>query len=283
MRRLFSWIAVVAAALAGALAAGAVRAGGAGAAPAAVSAPASVGAATTPPASKARLREPVCQKALDPGQRSVSVTAVMRPVSGTQKLQIRFSLFTKTTPGTTFSEVHGGDLGTWISPTQPTLGRRKADVWVLNHPVADLPAPAVYRFQVAFRWIGKHNRVLGTVVRNGPRCFQQELRPDLQVQGVTVTPNAKGTKDRYDVTVDNGGLTAAGPFIVNFTYQDPTTQTPVVAPLNVPALGSHKSVLLHWAGPVCKPTAPPTIDVDPAGQVDDYNTVNNTYQVVCPS
>jgi hypothetical protein len=235
------------------------------------------------PASKAHLRENVCQKALDPGQRTISVTAVMRPVGGTRQLQLRFDLLTRPSGATSFTQVHGGDLGTWITPAQPTLGRRRGDVWVLNHPVADLPAPAVYRFQVMFRWIGAHNRVLGTVTRTGTKCAQPELRPDLQVQSVTVTPNVKGTKDLYDVTVYNGGLTAAGPFIVDFTYQDPSTGTPVVAPENVPGLRAHKAVVLHWLGPVCKPDAPPTIDVDPAGQVDDYDTVNNTYQVVCPS
>lgn len=240
-------------------------------------------ASTTIPAAKATLRANVCQKALDPGQRTISVTAVMRPVAGTRQMQLRFALLTRTSVSTPFAPVQGGDLGTWITPSNPTLGRRAHDVWVLNHPVADLPAPARYRFQVSFRWIGAHNRVLGTVVRMGARCVQKELRPDLQVGSVTVTPNAKGTKDRYDVTILNGGLTAAGPFIVDFTYQDPTTGTPVVAPENVPGLRAHKSVVLHWAGPVCKPTAPPTINIDPAGQVDDYNTTNNTYQVVCPS
>jgi hypothetical protein len=267
MRRRLVWVAMLTAALFGVLVAGVIAAD----------------AAVTPAAGKARLRAPLCQKALDPGQRTVSVTAVMRPVAGTQKLQMRFNLLTKAVGGTTYSAVHGGDLGTWISPPQPTLGRRAADVWVLNHPVADLPAPAVYRFQVEFRWIGAHNRVLADVVREGPRCAQPELRPDLQVQSVTITQNPKGTKDLYDVTIYNGGLTAAGPFIVDFNYQDPTTQTPVVAPQNVVGLKPHRAIVLSWAGPVCKPAAPPTIEVDPAGQVDDYNTVNNTYQVVCPS
>lgn len=243
---------------------------------------ASGGSVLIPPA-KAKLRANLCQRSLDPGQRMVSVTAVMRPVAGTRSMQLRFDLLTRTSGSPVFTAVHGGDLGTWISPSEPTLGRRAHDVWVLHHPVADLPAPAAYRFQVSFRWIGAHKRVLGTIVRNGHRCYEPELRPDLQVQGVTVTPNAKGTKDRYDATIENGGLTAAGPFIVDFTYQDPDTGTPVVVPANVPGLGRHQSVVLHFVGPLCKPTAPPTIQVDPAGQVTDYNTANNDYQVVCPS
>jgi CARDB protein len=261
---------------------------GAACAVACIALPAALASTTVPvpvPPGKAKLRVKPhdCQKALDPGQRTISITAVMRPVPGTRAMQLKFDLLTKTAGAPGFTEVNGGDLGTWISPTDATLGRRAHDVWVLNHPVADLPAPALYRFQVSFRWIGAHRRVIAAVVRNGPKCFQQELRPDLQVQSVTVTPNDKGTKDRYDATVYNGGLSPAGPFIVDFTYQDPTTGTPVVVPANVPGLRRHRSVDLEFIGPVCKSTAPPTIEIDPAGQVDDYNTDNNTYHVVCPS
>src|SRR5690348_3472567 len=68
---------------------------------------------------KARLRAPRphdCQKALDPGQRMISVTAVMRSVPGTQQLQLKFVLLTKAPGSQAFTPVQGGDLGTWISP-----------------------------------------------------------------------------------------------------------------------------------------------------------------------
>jgi hypothetical protein len=264
----------------------------AAAVPAAVGTPAGAARATRKPAvpgasanpaSRAHLTTNVCQKALDPGQRTVATTAVMKSMPGTVKLQMRFELMTEAGDATTFTPLRGGDLGTWISPQQVTLGQRPGDVWKLNKPVVDVPAPASYRFQVTFRWVGAHAHVLATLTRNGPTCYQPELRPDLQVQGVTVTPDTKGTHDTYAVAVYNGGLTAAGPFVVDFSYTDPSTQAPVVAVHNVSGVRSHQTVKLDWDGPVCKPSAPPTIDIDPAGQVGDYNTSNNTYTIVCPA
>ncbi|MBV9950084.1 MAG: hypothetical protein JOZ69_24805, partial [Myxococcales bacterium] len=57
----------------------------------AVSAP-SAGASTLP---RARVQALVCQHALDPPMRLVSLTAVMRPLTGTKRMQLRFSLLRK--------------------------------------------------------------------------------------------------------------------------------------------------------------------------------------------
>ena len=52
--------------------------------------------------------------------------------------------------------------------------------------VVDLKAPATYRLRAIFRWLGAHDKVLGTTVRTSPSCYQPELRPDLQVKTITV-------------------------------------------------------------------------------------------------
>src|SRR5437870_3826157 len=72
--------------------------------------------------SRAMLRGNVCQKALDPGQRTISVKAVMHSIPGTRQMQLKFVLLTKTAGAPAFTVVQGGDLGTWISPAEPTLG-----------------------------------------------------------------------------------------------------------------------------------------------------------------
>ena len=61
---------------------------------------------------RTRLRHFVCQRALDPAARAVSVTAVMRPLPGTKKLELRFQLQSKSKPGGAYGAVSGGDLGT---------------------------------------------------------------------------------------------------------------------------------------------------------------------------
>jgi hypothetical protein len=227
---------------------------------------------------RARLRGFVCQHALEPSQRLVSVVAVMRPLPGTRRLELRFDLIATGPAATMSGYVHGGDLGTWISPPkQPiTLGTRPGDVWSLNHPVADLPAPATYRFRVTFRWVGAHRRVLGDAVRESPRCIQPELRPDLQAVAFVAQPMPnKPKRDSYVATITDDGSTGAGPFDVEFT--DGT----IIKHHVVSHIKPHQTLTLNFEGPVCDSTAPPTMTIDPTQQVDDYNRTNNSLTATC--
>ena len=123
--------------------------------------------------------------------------------------------------GTTRSLAGAGDLGTWRSPKDPTLGRRAGDVWMLRKTVSDLDAPARYRFRVTFRWLGVHGTVLATAVRDSGSCTQRELRPDLLVRGTTVTDiTGAPARQRYTADIADAGATAAGPFAVLFTPGD---------------------------------------------------------------
>jgi hypothetical protein len=233
-------------------------------------------AATTP---RASLQQFVCQRALDPGQREVSVTAVMRPLKGTRRLELLFDLLSKTPPATTYSVVHGAGLGTWVTPTDPpTLGSRPGDVWKVYHPVADLPAPASYRLQVEFRWIGTHQRVIGGQVHVTKTCYQPELRPDLDAASFTAQATPGHPKrDTYTAEIANRGLTGAGPFQIQFTFGTTVTDR------TVKHLGAHEHRTFTFAGPVCDSSAAPSMTLDPDQQVDDYNRANNSLTAACPA
>jgi hypothetical protein len=234
------------------------------------------GAAGSAP--RALLDEFVCQKALDPGQRSVSVRAVMRPLKNTHRMSLRFVLLSRADGGP-FTQVHGGILGTWQFPTDPpTLGTRPGDIWRLSSPVVDLPAPAIYRFQVEFRWIGAHGRVIGTQVRTSRNCFQPELRPDLAAVSFDAQPVAgHPKKDAYTAVIADEGATGAGPFQVQFTFGT------VVKDHTVTHIRAHQELAFNFQGPVCDSTAPPTMTIDPDQQVDDYNRSNNSITATCPA
>ena len=109
---------------------------------------AGVAAASSHGAARAQLRSFICQKARDPGQREVSVTAVMRPVKGTEKLEAPLRVAEQGVRGRslrTLVVVLGGNLGTWLSPTNPpSLGTRPGDVWNVNHPVFGDGAASAY-------------------------------------------------------------------------------------------------------------------------------------------
>ncbi len=234
------------------------------------------GAAATTSVAKAQLRGFVCQTARDPANRGVVITAVMRPLSHTQRLSLRFDLLVGAHRHGSTSMVHFGDLGTWIYPSNRTLGRRPGDVWIVHHPVAQLQkAPAYYRFKVSFRWLGAHSHVLGTAVRYSPTCFQPELRPDLQVAAIQVAAQY-ATHDLYKVLIRNVGASAT----------DQTVEVAITGrpkPKTIAALGPHSKRWIALPGPLCNPTAPPTVTVDPSGVIDEFNYSNNSLTATCPA
>ena len=100
----------------------------------------------------------------------MAVTAVMRPVAGTQHMAIRFTLLRETVDSPSFKPIKAGDLGHWLSPSDSTLGQRADDVWMVRKLIKDLGGPAVYRLRVEFRWTDAHNRVLAHALHNTSIC-----------------------------------------------------------------------------------------------------------------
>lgn len=234
-----------------------------------------------PAAPRAQLRNFVCQPALDPANRAVSIEAVMRPVAGTRTLQLRFDLLVGHGDSLTGSStVRVGDLGVWITPKNPTLGRLPGDVWNFAKPVVELSAPAIYEFRVAFRWIGARNRVIRAAVLYSQPCRQRELRPDLLVRSITVTPIAgQPGNDLYTAVIRNAGATRAGPFDVLFAPADSSpAQTHTVR-----RLGPRTSRTEEFVGSACTAVSAPTVTVDSAAQVNDLNRSNNSLTAVCPA
>lgn len=227
---------------------------------------------------RAALRGFGCHPALDPPNRSVSVTAVMRPLPGTKRLSLEFDLLVSHGASAGPTLVRAGGLGTWIKPENPTLGQLPGDVWTVHKPVVELGAPATYRFRVSFRWTGAHGHVLGTAVRYSATCRQRELRPDLLVRSIAVTPiQGRPDLNLYTAVVANEGNTAAGPFEVLFAPADGSApQTHTVARLR-----AHTSRVETFVGPLCDAASAPTITVDSASQVDDLNRANNTVAATC--
>jgi hypothetical protein len=133
---------------------------------------------------------------------------------------------------------------------------------------------------VSFRWTGAHGKVLGTATRYSRSCRQREMRPDLTVKSIAVSPIAgHPKKELYTAVVANQGLTGAGPFQVLFVPGDSSAPTPVT----VPYLGAGNTRTLSFTGPLCDATSPPTVTADSASQIDDFNRANNQLSAVCPA
>ena len=229
---------------------------------------------------RTQLRAFSCHRALDPGDRSVALTAVMRPVAGTRHMAMRFDLSMSSPNLMTPKVVSAGDLGVWITPRNPTLGQLPGDVWKLQKSVVNLAAPATYRLRVMFRWTGAGGHTLATLVRYSPKCQQRELRPDLLVQSITVTPSAtQPHEDVYTAAISNAGNSSAGPFQVLFAPASGTgTET-----RTVPKLRAHRNLSVRFVGPICTTGEAPTITADSTMQVDDLNRANNSLVATCPA
>jgi hypothetical protein len=233
----------------------------------------------------AHLRGFSCQRAVRPVARTVSVTAVMRPVKSTKKMALRFELLMRTRSSGRWSGVSGGDLGSWVSPPNPTLGQRAGDVWILHKSVIDLAAPAAYRYKVTFRWTGSHGKTLATTSRWTATCNQRELRPDLVVQSIDVQPDpGHPNRNVYVATIANNGATAARSFDLQFAAPGAGSQQ--LQNHTISLLRAHstlKGPATTFVGPVCSNTAASMITADPDGTVDDFNRANNTLSADCSS
>jgi CARDB len=229
------------------------------------------------PAPRDQLRSFVCQKALDPPTRAVSIQAVMRPVTGTTKMQMRFDLMRKTKSGAPFKIVRGHFLGSWLTPDNSTLGQRPGDVWIVNHPVVGLPAPATYRFRFSFRWLGSSGQQLLSAVQSSSTCYQPELRADLFVRSLTVTPLASGNS-AYVATIGNRGLTAAGPVEVDLAGVGSAKQAQTLGSVGPKSLARQRFV-----APACTPGANLAVTVDPSHTIDEYDFANNVLTMPCPA
>jgi hypothetical protein len=242
---------------------------------------ATASAQSSPAPPNDQLRSLVCQKALDPPARAVSIQAVMRPVTGTAKMQMKFQLMRQSKPHGRFVAVKGRGLGSWISPSDPTLGQQSGDVWILNHPVVNLAAPATYKFKVTFKWTGTQGQTLGTDTLVSTTCYQPELRADLFVRSLTVTPITSGPSAgqwAYTAEVDNRGLSGAGPVEVVFAAGN---ATPV--PATIAWVGAKSSARQRFVAAPCTAGSTLTVTVDPTQSIDEYDYANNALTMACPA
>lgn len=236
-----------------------------------------VGAPALPPASSAASALPasltglVCHHALAPASRSMSDTAVVRPVAGTVKLGVEFRLIRKST---TTGAITTLKLGGWLTKK---LGQT-SDVWRVIHKVSDLAAPDNYRFAVSFHWIGAKGKLLAKAVHLSRRCHQPELRPDLEVLSIGVQADSSDPqKDSYAVALRNAGATSAKDFYVSFSDQG------TVARRWLARLYPHQTRTLTFTGPLCSSSNPPKVTADPLDHVDVYSRSQATLTATCPA
>ncbi|MDX6667865.1 MAG: hypothetical protein QOK04_1245 [Solirubrobacteraceae bacterium] len=191
--------------------------------------------------------------------------------NGKDRLQMRFDVYKRVPGSLVFQRIQAPGLGTW----------NKADAGVTKYrfrqKVENLPAPAVYRAVVSFRWLNATTgKVFARTKRTTVSCLQPDPRPDLRVGRVTGT-RLVGGNVRYDVVVRNDGRSRASDFDVVLNVgglaQPPSTLAGLAA-------GTRQVVRI--TGPRCDPGSQLRVDVDPDNRVSEADETNNSLTVDCP-
>jgi CARDB len=212
-----------------------------------------------------------CASALEPDARQAIFEGRMRSVRGAVRMQMRFTLQSRSRETPRWRAVPAPGFGRWLT-SDANVGR-----YVYTKRVISLAAPASYRTIVRFRWLDAAGDRVASARSISPVCRQQDLRPNLRPLGVEAREGADAEHARYLVPLVNRGHTLAGPFDVVVSV-DGTT----LAPAQVPELGPGEHALVEVQGPPCSAGQMLTVDVDPTGAVDERNEADNRFSVPCP-
>src|SRR3954469_11114475 len=211
------------------------------------------------------------QSALDPDARLAVFEGRMRIARGAARLQMRFTLQTRTAGEPRWHALRAPGFGRWL--TSDTGGGG----YVSTKRLPSLLAPASSRTVVRFRWLAGDGRRLGGDRDTSAACRQRDLRADLRPRGVEARAGADAGRARYVVPVANRGHTAAGPFEVVVSVAGTT-----LTPFRAPGLAAGETVLVEVEGPMCPAGQMLTVDVDPTGAVDERSEADNRLTVACP-
>jgi hypothetical protein len=186
------------------------------------------------------------------------------------KMQMRFTLQTRTAEVLTWSKVNAAGFGVWI--TAP----RGFSRYLYDKTVENLVAPASYRAVVDFRWRAASGHVLRRSRSASGVCKQPDPRPNLAVARVAVQPAAVAGRRRYVATILNAGRGDAGPFDVDFTLDGKLLGTVTLDRL---APGKQRSVFI--TATACTPGQEVTAVADARAAVDESDEADDTLSTLC--
>jgi CARDB len=212
-----------------------------------------------------------CESALDPAARSATFEGRMRVRKGARKMQMRFTLQTRTAEDPTWRKLPASGFGKWLT-SDPGVGR-----YVYTKHIVALEAPASYRAQVRFRWLDADGDRVASARSTSAVCRQTDERPNLRPLGVQARGGADADHARYLVPVVNRGRSLAGPFEVVVSVEGTT-----LTPAQVPELAPGERALVELQGPPCRDGQMLTVDVDPTGTVDERAEGDNQLSAPCP-
>jgi CARDB len=242
--------------------------------PASAAAPAPTPPVTTTPPVAGRVTATLdaCHVAAGLLDRYATFAAEMVATQATAEMSLRLELY-EHTPGVTGYHLVSGvpGFGVWET-SAPGVG-----VFTYSQEVTSLTAPASFRVEVGYRWLGADHRVIKSARRTTVSCVEPPELADLVVGAVSISPGPAPGTSSYAVTIRNDGPAAAGAFDVALSVGDVSVPDQTVDGL---AAGGRTAV--DFTGVSCASGG--TLDVAvvvPQGSVPETTKVDGSRTVVC--
>lgn len=217
--------------------------------------------------------------------RAAFVTTRIRPIAGATHVAVKLDLYERSLPGghwTLRGDVPG--LGTWTSPTDPSIGSRPNDVWRYRQAVSRLLVPYAYRFEAGFRWLDDSGAIVREETTTTNICRQPDIRPELTIADVVPRASAQSPGVvRYRVILRNDGRSRARAVVVAGTLPGDTVAGTRIVHVGRVEAGATVSVL--FSGPGCASAAEgpsPVFTADPANAIEEQDELDNTFTLSCP-
>jgi hypothetical protein len=220
-----------------------------------------------------RVKLAACQSGPAATDRAATFVGSMPAVAGTRRMWMRFDLYARIPPATTFTAIKAPKLGVW----QKSAPGRVSSGFVFTQRVQALTAPASFRAQVRFRWYGKGGKLLRSTTRTSATCKQPDQRPDLRAGTLDAVRGPLPDQATYALEVRNDGRTAAGAFDVLLVVGGAEQ-----APQRVGGLAPAQTTSVTFVAPRCVPGSTLLFELDAEDAVEESSEVDDLVERACP-
>ena len=231
----------------------------------AVAATSVAASATVPVVAKPRTIVKVKSCSLD--EKTAVFYARMRKLHGTRGMKMKFTLLERAAGTSHFKSVRAPGLKHW----RKAAGGVRA--YGYSQEVRGLQGGATYRMRVRYRWYDTAGELQRSARRTSRPCRMFVPLANLRLRLLDRFPLGGGSW-RYDVRVDNAGLSPADEVTTRLFVDGAPAGTAVVSHLE-----PGESSLVRLDGPACHFRY--VVRVDPDGMVPEGNESDNRASALC--
>jgi CARDB protein len=197
---------------------------------------------------------------------SADFYARMRPVAGSDRMWLRFTILERQASG--YEPLQARGLSRWhrSKPGVAAFGYRQT--------VRGLQPGGVYRAQVSFRWYSADGEVVERTRRTSAACRQYDEVPNLTSAVLGFEPAKVPGVVRYEVRISNDGSAAVEDVEAQLSVDGSVVDTVMVA-----SLEPRESRDVAVVGPAC--TSSVASMADPDGVIVESSEGDNLHTVTC--